>query len=65
MNPTNNVKAAICFIEEALDSHKQWVVYFQSGGQDAPGYGGVDEAREHHKECIVEYAHVLDVLRGD
>lgn len=57
-NSTQDIEAAIAFIEDALDTHEIWARYYLDGGATVP-YAG-DLAR--HQTYIAEYNHVLSVL---
>ncbi len=55
-----DLAAAICFLEHSKNTHENWAAWLADGKVASPDAGDL----EHHRRCILEYEHILDVIQG-
>ncbi len=61
MTSCEDVAAAVCFLEHSKNTHENWAEWLADGKVASPDAGDL----EHHRRCILEYEHVLDVIQAD
>ncbi len=55
-----DLAAAICFLEHSKNTHENWAAWLADDKVASPDGGDL----EHHRRCILEYGHILDVIQG-
>ncbi len=60
MTKCEDLAAAICFLEHSKNTHENWAAWLADGKVASPDAGDL----EHHRRCILEYEHILDVIQG-
>ena len=55
-----DLAAAICFLEHSKNTHENWAAWLADDKVASPDAGDL----EHHRRCILEYEHILDVIQG-